>query len=169
MNIEILPIPAQRLAEVRGGGRDDDGNPFTPFTVTEGGAPLRCCLRDARPGERIGLISYHPVRRSLADLSSDDGASTGLGPYDEAGPVFVHACDCPGPGPGGYPEQLRRRDLVLRCYGPDGRILGGTVAPAGDGQEDAMRRMLGENGVAFVHARNVVYGCFLADVRATTV
>jgi hypothetical protein len=26
----------------------------------EGGAPLRCCLRDSRPGERIALITVTP-------------------------------------------------------------------------------------------------------------
>src|SRR3954468_7748457 len=27
----------------------------------EGGAPLRCCLRDSRPGERIALIAVTPA------------------------------------------------------------------------------------------------------------
>jgi len=26
----------------------------------EGGAPLRCCLRDSRPGERVALVSVTP-------------------------------------------------------------------------------------------------------------
>ena len=159
----VRPIPPEYLAGLRGAGRDDDGNPLRPFVDEEGGAPLRCCLRDSGPGERIALISYRPVRRSVTDLGR--AADAGAAPYDEAGPVFVHAQSCDGPNGDRYPEQLRRRQLVLRCYGTDGRILGGTVAPPGDGQPNALAELLADPAVAFVHARTVVHGCFLADVR----
>jgi hypothetical protein len=56
----VEPIAAADLAAVRQTGRDIAGNPFTPFTADGDGAPLRCCLREAVPGERIALIAYQP-------------------------------------------------------------------------------------------------------------
>jgi len=68
----------------------------------EGGAPLRCCLRDSRPGELVALVAATPV--------GPEGA------YRETGPVFVHASDCPGPLSDGYPEEFRSRPQVFRAY-----------------------------------------------------
>ncbi len=42
---------------------DDAGNPPRLLTDDEGGAPLRCCLRAAEPGEHVALVSYAPLRR----------------------------------------------------------------------------------------------------------
>jgi len=44
-----------------------------PFVDAADGAPLRCCLRESTPGERIVLVSYRPPG--------------GLGAYAEIGPV----------------------------------------------------------------------------------
>ena len=49
-----------RLSAVRQAGTDDLGNPFTAYAATGEGEPLRCCLRCARPGEPIALISWAP-------------------------------------------------------------------------------------------------------------
>ena len=168
----MLPIPADHLEAVRAGGRDDEGNPFEPFTDDGGGRPLRCCLRDSTKGERIALIAYRPVPRSVRDVGGNAGGhGTGhggglnAGPYHESGPVFVHAQACDGPDGDGYPDDWRARRQVLRCYDRDGRIVGGAVAQAGDGQEEALAELLADDAVAFVHTRNIVYGCFMADVR----
>jgi hypothetical protein len=118
----------------------------------EGGAPLRCCLRDSRPGERIALVAVTP-----------EGPR---GPYQETGPVFVHADPCPGPRDPGYPEDFRRRPQVFRAYDWAGSIVGGTVVPAGrTGQEEAARRLLDDPRVAFVQTRNVVFGCYMLTIR----
>jgi hypothetical protein len=117
----------------------------------EGGAPLRCCLRDSRPGERIALVAVSP-----------EGPR---GAYRETGPVFVHADPCPGPRQAGYPEDFRRRPQVFRAYDWAGSITGGTVVAAGTGQEDAARELLSDPRVAFVQARNVVFGCYLLTIR----
>jgi|tagenome__1003787_1003787.scaffolds.fasta_scaffold20962321_5 hypothetical protein len=117
----------------------------------EGGAPLRCCLRDSRPGERIALIAVTPAGPR--------------GAYRETGPVFVHADPCPGPDSVGYPEDFRRRDQVFRAYDWTGSIVGGAVVPAGRGQEDAARELLRDPSVAFLQARNVVFGCYMLTIR----
>jgi hypothetical protein len=116
-----------------------------------GGAPLRCCLRDSRPGERIALIAVTPAGPR--------------GAYRETGPVFVHADHCPGPRSSGYPEDFRRRDQVFRAYDWNGSIVGGDVVPAGQGQEEAARELLRDPSVAFLQARNVVFGCYMLTIR----
>jgi hypothetical protein len=117
----------------------------------EGGAPLRCCLRDSRPGERIALIAVTP-----------EGPR---GPYRETGPVFVHADPCPGPRQHGYPDDFRGRAQVFRAYDWTGSIVGGVVVPAGEGQEGAARQLLRDPSVAFVQTRNVVFGCYMLTIR----
>ena len=87
------PIPAAYLDQVRAAGHDEAGNPLAVQVVGPSGNPLRCCLRDSRPGERVVLIAYTPPG--------------GAGPYAERGPVFVHAEPCDGyDDVGAYPPAL---------------------------------------------------------------
>ncbi len=142
---------------------DDAGQPARLLT-DDGGSPLRCCLRPAEPGERIALVSYAPLRR----WARETGARPG--PYDEVGPVFVHAGRCPGPDGTGYPGWLAAGRRVLRAYGADGRILAGRLIDA-DPQcspvaaESALAQMFADPQVAIVHARALEFGCFTFEVR----
>ncbi|MEU2713563.1 DUF1203 domain-containing protein [Streptomyces sp. NPDC007205] len=158
------PVPPRVLKELR--TADDAGRPLAPFTDEEGGAPLRCCLRHSEPGERIALVSYAPLRRWAAETDADPGA------YDEQGPVFIHAGQCPGPsGTAALPFTNAHR--VLRRYSADGRILGGRlVEPAesfdeafADAFSDAFADAFADPEVAVVQVRAVEYGCFLYEVR----
>ncbi|MEV7138305.1 DUF1203 domain-containing protein [Streptomyces tauricus] len=162
------PIEPQVLGELR--ATDDAGRPCVPVQDTEGGAPLRCCLRPSEPGERIALVSYAPLRRWAARTGATPGA------YDEQGPVFVHAEECPGPDPAGpgYPFVRPGVLRTLRRYSAQGHILGGRLLevpePAGrDALDEAMDAALTEafadSEVALVHVRAVEYGCFLYEVR----
>jgi len=117
----------------------------------EGGAPLRCCLRDSRPGEEL-----------LLTLVSPPGPQ---GAYAESGPVFVHAGNCDGPASSGYPDEFRRRTQVFRAYSPDGRIVGGRVVRPTDDQEAVARELLTAEGVAFLHSRNLVHGCYMFAIH----
>ena len=78
------------------------------FIDDEGGRPLRCCLRDSRPGERLALVAVTP-----------EGPQ---GAYRETGPVFLHADGCSGPTGTGYPEEFRRRTQVFRAYDRSGAM-----------------------------------------------
>jgi hypothetical protein len=120
------------------------------FIDEEGGAPLRCCLRDSRPGERIALVAVTP-----------EGPR---GAYRETGPVFLHADGCAGPTDTGYPEEFRRRTQVFRAYNHAGVIVGGEVVRPGSGQEQAAARLLADADVAFVQTRNVVFGCYMLTI-----
>ncbi|WP_326795933.1 DUF1203 domain-containing protein [Streptomyces sp. NBC_01808] len=159
------PIPPAVLARLR--EADDAGRTARAVTDGEGGAPLRCCLRRSRAGERIALVSYAPLRRWAAAAGVDPGA------YDEQGPVFVHAGECAGPGPGGgYPFAETAALRAFRRYDAGGRIVGGAAlrlpedpaeAEAATGR--ALAAAFAASEVAFVHVRAVEYGCFLYEVR----
>jgi hypothetical protein len=154
--LRIRAIEASTLRRLRTQGHDDFGHRLEPRIDHEGGEPLRCCLRPSRPGESIVLISYAPVRASAGDA----------GPYDEVGPVFVHTNECDGPtDPDRYPAEWVDRPQVLRAYNADGAILGGARLEPGDDRDEAARQLLADPEVAFVHSRNIVYGCYMLEIR----
>ncbi|MEU1850017.1 DUF1203 domain-containing protein [Streptomyces sp. NPDC019990] len=149
------PIGPRALEALR--TTDDAGRPMTPFTDTEGGAPLRCCLRDSEPGEGIALVSYAPLRR----WASETGATPGA--YDEVGPVFIHAEECAGPAGTTLPFTDSHR--TVRRYSVEGRILGGELAGTPDAVEQTIAQAFDDPAVELVHVRAVGYGCFLYEVR----
>ncbi len=150
------PIAPQVLKELR--VTDDAGRPTAPFPDTEGGAPLRCCLRRSDPGERIALVSYAPLRRWAAETGATPGA------YDEQGPVFIHAEDCEGPAGDALPFTDDHR--TLRRYSAEGHILGGRlVEGTAAAFPQALREAFDDPAVELVHVRAVEYGCFLYEVR----
>src|SRR5262245_18804039 len=155
-SLQIRAIPAETLRRVRAQGHDDHGNLWQTRIDTEGGAPLRCCLRDSKHGEEIALISYAPVGAAV---------SVSPGPYDEVGPVFVHAEECDGYAGAGYPDGWLDRSQPLRTYRLDGTISGGVRLKPGDDRDAAARELLADPDVAFVHSRNIVYGCYMLEIR----
>ncbi|RKS07766.1 uncharacterized protein DUF1203 [Nocardiopsis sp. Huas11] len=158
---ETHPIAPRVLERLR--ACDDAGRAREAFTDAEGGAPMRCCLRRSRTGERIMLVSYAPLRSWALERGVDPG------PYDEVGPVFVHARPCEGPRGTGYPRALHGPQRTLRAYGDHGRILGGRTVELSQERagevDDVLARMFADPAVALVHVRAVVFGCFLAEVR----
>lgn len=145
--IESLPVDLG--ARLLAAGVDDAGTPLEAHEDPDGGAPLRCCLRDSRPGERLVLAAVTPPGPRDA--------------YREVGPVFLHAQPCAGPLDEVPPFWSTRRQ-VLRTYDAAGHLSGGEVAEPGD-QLAVAGRLLTDPGVAFVQARNVVHGCFMVTLR----
>ncbi len=155
----ITPVVLKELLD-----RDDAGHTREPVTDTEGGAPLRCCLRRSTPGERIALVSYAPLRRWAAETGTDPG------PYDECGPVFIHAEGCDTRSDDAdYPAALHGPRRVLRAYDAAGHILGGRFLelPRERFTEvgQAIDEMFAEPEVALIHVRAVEFGCFFMEVR----
>jgi hypothetical protein len=72
--IQVNAIPANVLRELR--VRDDGGQPPRLLTDRDGGSPLRCCLRRIRPGERVALVTYAPLRRWARATGADPGPTT---------------------------------------------------------------------------------------------
>lgn len=158
----VHAIPAEVVSELR--IRDDAGRTPQPFADREGGSPLRCCNRLSRPGEQIVLASYSPLHRWATAEGVDPG------PYDETGPVFLHAAPCDGPEHDGFPDDYRGVPRVLRPYDANGHILDGQVIAAGDMRpERAIDEVLSDPRVAFIHARALLAGCFTFAIdRATS-
>ena len=145
-------IPPAKLQEIRAAGADEAGNPLAVQADTAGGSPLRCCLRESAPGERVLLIAYTPP--------GTDGA------YAERGPVFIHAEPCSGYlTPGRYPPALSHRQQVVRAYDQDGRIADGVLVSDGEHAITVIRGLLARPDVTLVHLRNVGYGCYNFAVR----
>jgi Protein of unknown function (DUF1203) len=116
--LTFVPIPSGELEKIRTAGVDEAGNPLVPQLDSEGGSPLRCCLRETRPGEQILLIAYTPPGTA--------------GPYAERGPVFIHPDPCVGyQTPHFYPPALSHRQQVVRAYDHHGRIADGVLADNG--------------------------------------
>lgn len=144
-------IDPAELARIRAASVDDFGNPVVPVVDEHGGSPLRCCLTDASPGDRIALIAFRPFDQP--------------GPYAEVGPVFVHADGCAGYGtPDRYPDGFRDRRQLLRAYDHQGRITEGIQSRNGDQSEALLEWLLSRHDVAFVHSRNVEWGCYMFSV-----
>lgn len=149
----VRAIAPEVVADLR--VRDDAGRTPQPFADRDGGSPLRCCNRLSRPGEPIVLASYSPLHRWAAANGKDPG------PYDETGPVFLHATPCDGPAHDGFPDDYRGLPRVFRAYDADGRIVGGEVLAEGaTDPESLIDKVLADPHVAFVHARALVAGCF---------
>ncbi|MEV8315493.1 DUF1203 domain-containing protein [Streptomyces sp. NPDC059900] len=158
------PIHPTTLKQLR--ITDDAARPCAPYTDTEGGDPLRCCLRPIAPGERVALVAYAPLRRWAAETGATPGA------YDEQGPVFIHADDCEGPAAedtGEYPFARPGALRTLRRYNAEGHIIGGRLLeipdPATEGFDAAFAEAFADPEVALVHVRAVEYGCFHFEVR----
>ncbi len=105
-----------------------------------------------------------PTRRCAA---GPPGRASSPGAYDEQGPVFLHADDCPGPDLRGHPFPGAHR--TVRRYSAEGHILGGRLVENPEAFDDAFDETFAEAfadpEVALVHVRAVEYGCFLYEVR----
>ena len=146
------PIPATVLRQARTAMTDEAGNLLSVAVDADGGNPLRCCLRETRPGEEVLLIAYTPPGTA--------------GAYAERGPVFIHADPCPGYlTPGLYPPELSHRQQVVRAYDRQGRIADGILVADGDHALPVIRDLLARPDVELVHLRNVGYGCYNFAVR----
>lgn len=145
-------IAPAKLQEIRAAGTDEAGNRLAVQSDSSGGSPLRCCLRESAPGERLLLIAYTPP-------------GTG-GAYAERGPVFIHAEPCDGYlTPDEYPPALSHRQQVVRAYDQDGQIADGVLASDGEHAMAVTRGLLARPDVTLVHLRNVGYGCYNFAVR----
>jgi len=153
----VRPIDAETLDQLR--RLDDAGRAPLPVVDSDGGSPVRCCLRASRPGEELFLVSYAPIRRWAAERGVDPAA------YDEVGPVFIHRTRCDGPAHDGFPDELRGSPRVMRAYDANGRIVDGRLVAEGEQPEPVIDALLADERVAFVHARALGFGCFTCAIE----
>jgi Protein of unknown function (DUF1203) len=151
----VQAIDPVRLDVVRTAGTDGHGNLLRPFAAAGQGEPLRCCLRYAKQGEQITLISYAPFNHPSV--------------WTEVGPVYIHAARCDGHTPTGrLPAQLATGPRVLRTYRADDTMNydHNTVVTDEADLEPVIERLLSETSVATVHVRTLAPQCFLYAVTA---
>jgi len=152
----IRPIPVAQLNAVRASGHDVSGNSVETLTDAVG-EPLRCCLRNARPGEKCILFGYEPPIPGVGS------------PYREIGAVIAHAKDCGAPNLWeSYPQDWQGRPQVLRAYDARGRIHPASTTHDGSEPAAALAQVLAEPDVVEVHSRNIAYGCFMFVATAGT-
>jgi hypothetical protein len=149
----VRALPAEELTPIRQRGVDDFGHPLRVSTNdSEHGTPLRCCLRDARVGESVALISWRPLQEAPASV------------YAEVGPIFIHAHDCPGyQDHNSYPDGFRHRQQVLRSYSAAGDMLD-AVLIEGANAESGIAALLATPETVVLHSRNVKAGCYMFAV-----
>jgi hypothetical protein len=145
----VTPIPAAHLTQVRETGLDVSNNPIVTLDDMPD-EPLRCCLRNSRPGERLILFGYAPPITGTPS------------PYREVGAVLAHADPCDAtPTRDTYPAEWIGRPQVLRAYDHRGWIHPATTMHDGSDPEAALRSVLATPGVIELHSRNVTFGCFM--------
>lgn len=151
-SFRIRALDPNYLDAIRSKGSDDFGNAVTTVTNADpGGTPLRCCPREADPGEKVALIAHQAAQIG--------------GPYVEIGPVWIHAGCCEGyRTPEAYPEGFRHRQLLFRAYDAQGRQVDNKIAE-GSVAEGVIDELFSMPEVASVHARNVLAGCYMFTVE----
>jgi hypothetical protein len=149
----ILPIEAAVADSIRATRADSHGNrDIQPTVAREPRAlPCRVCLEEAAVGEEMLLFSYSPFDRPV--------------PYQNLGPIFVHARACaPYDRPASVPDLIRRRLLALRGYDADGCMQECDVVEGSD-IETAVDRFFSNPTVQAIHAHNARAGCYVCRIE----
>ena len=150
----VEPIPAEIAEKTRQTGKSPQyGHPV--FTeIAKGYCPCRQCLHTFRTGEDSRtLFTYNPFE--------------GLDDYPSPGPIFIHEKPCTPFAADGFPEDLRSIPLVLEAYGKDRQLIA-QERIRDDVVEPAIERLLGLDGVLYLHVRNLEAGCFIAQIERTS-
>src|SRR5579872_1320582 len=149
--LRVVSMPTETADRVRESLHDGHGNTLQPGT-DYGSGPCRDCLRYSKPGEPLLLFSYRPFGEPR--------------PYQEVGPVFIHAEPCARyESTDAIPEDFANRPLVLRPYDANDNIADSQrYADAGEAATIA-RELLANEDVAYVHARSRSHGCYLFRIE----
>lgn len=152
MELRISAMPTEHANAIRRTFDDGFGNTARHVVDRDGGSPCRYCLRRTVPGERVLLYSYRPFAHPS--------------PYQEMGPVFVHADACERyPEDAGIPRDFADHHLILRAYDAHDDISGSQCYAAPGDAARMAQTLLEDAAVAYVHARSYTRGCFLFRIE----
>jgi hypothetical protein len=113
------------------------------------GYPCRHCLRWANPGEQMILFPF---------------AAVGEGPYQERGPIFVHAEPCTRyAATENFPAEFRS-GRVIRAYDTRKFVIDARVVN-GEQPEAVIDELLQNPEVAFLHVRSATRGCYTMGIE----
>lgn len=145
----VVPLSPSAAAAIRSTRRDAAGRQVVEWRDGER-HQCRACLELSREDETVLLASLTPFES--------------VQPYAETGPVFLHERACAFTQPeNAWPSEFPRSP-VLRAYSAKDEIV--DAALVGDRRvEDAVGALLAREDVAYVHARNAAYGCYMFRVE----
>lgn len=145
-------IPTDVARAYQDGAPDAHGRPPEPRAGEDTPAPCRHCLTLIE-GEAYLVLAHRPF--------------SALQPYAETGPIFLHARTCERHPDTGEPPALllRARQLIVRGYSADERIVYGTGAViAPDRLSETAAAILDRADVAFAHVRYAATSCFACRI-----
>jgi len=147
LKLAVQGIDTTEANRIREGGPDANGLPAIVRKAQGPANPCRHCLQLIAEGDDKLILSHRPF--------------TGLQPYAEAGPIFLHRKIC-----NRYEGHLlpawfaHLQPAIVLGYGRDDWIRyesGGVVA--GAQLDDLCRSTLADPEISYVHIRSR-YGCF---------
>ena len=152
MKLGFVAIPSDDATHFWRRGVDAYGRLPEHATSDGDGVPCRHCLKMLQAGQAYLILAYRPF--------------TGVNPYTETGPIFLHATRCQrAVMQEGLPEILDSDHYLLRGYNVAERIVDGTggVVKTAEIREHAAR-LLDRPNVAFVDVRSAAHNCFLCRI-----
>ncbi len=150
MHFRCVPLDTPTAQRFRATGLDDYGNPAIRRVATGSGEPCRHCLKLAKPGENLLLLSWKLPRP--------------LGVYWTPSPIFLHADDCEAyAGQDEIPETVAANGLVsVRAYDSEGLCLYDLGHVSTGAEIDApLSRALSDPRTEFVNIHTARPGCLL--------
>lgn len=146
--LRAVAMSSEYAGRIRASRRDDYGNTVVPIVDEAGGSPCRHCLRLSAPGDTMLLFSYRPFHTAV--------------PYQEVGPVFLHAEPCERfSASAGLPDAFLNRPLILRPYDSGDNIYDSQRYAEAGKAENVANELLADPQVAYVHARSWTRGCYM--------
>lgn len=146
--IKFLPLPSEKVAELRAGGHDAYGCLPEQVRSDDHGNPCRHCLGFVPEGAEMLILAYRPF--------------SSLQPYAETGPIFLCADDCePWSGTGTPPILTSSPVYLLKGYTADERIRYGTGRiVTRDEVGSYAAELLTRGDISFVDVRSARNNCF---------
>ncbi|WP_104491406.1 DUF1203 domain-containing protein [Paracoccus denitrificans] len=146
--IKFLPLPSDKVDELRNGGRD--AYDCAPERVRSSGSrnPCRHCLDFVPRDAEMLILAYRPFDH--------------VQPYAETGPIFLCADECAAWAGAGVPPILTSSpDYLLKGYTAEQRIRYGTGRVVA--KEDVAAyaaELLDRDDISFVDVRSARNNCF---------
>ena len=145
----IVPLPTEVADAARRGFADGAADHALLRADAPNAYPCRHCLRWATPGEEMILFPF---------------ASVASGPYQERGPIFIHAEPCSRyADTETYPEEFRNGRAV-RAYDAREFMIDARIVDD-EGLERVIEELLANVETAFLHVRSATRGCYTMGVE----
>lgn len=151
MRLAVRGIESDFVDLMRRGGEDENGQVALRIKAMGPANPCRHCLQLIAEGDDKLVLAYRPF--------------TGLQPYAEVGPIFLHQRDCVRYDAECLPAWFNYLEpALIRGYGHDDwiRYETGNVVAGGELAAEC-EKILGNPDVAYVHIRSK-FNCFQCRV-----